>query len=156
VPNAKKILATVLVLIVTVAIAAVDVLLPQDIETDFLYTLPILLCVRTGQPLLPALVAAIAVAWTLAVDLYLVMTQPEPPATFTANLINDLFGIISVVVLAVFVARRMRRESDLHSIIRFMDGRLRPDDNIRLHRMREMTRMMSLDDESHPGPLSPL
>ncbi len=149
-PNVKQDLLTVLVLTLTVGIAVADYLLPQDIETDFLYTLPILLCVRTGRRLLPIAVAAISVTWTMAVDFYLAMTLPEPPAALVANTVNDLFGIISVVALAVFVSRRMRQESDLHSIIRFMDGRLRPDDNVRLHHMREMKRMMSLDDNNRP------
>ena len=154
-PHAKQSLATALVLVVTLVIAVADVLLPQDIETDFLYTLPVLLCVRTGWRFLPTVVAAIAVTWTVGVDLYVAAIHPAAPDGVIADTINDLFGIISVVALAVFVSRRMRQERDLHSIIRFMDGRLRPDDNARLHHMREMTRMMSLDDDNRPMPTPP-
>ncbi len=142
----KQNFLTGLVLVVTVVIAIADFLFPQEIEMDFLYTLPILLSIRTGRKQLPILVAAIAVSWTLAVDLYLVVSTSSLSPNFLTNTINDLFGIISVITLAIFVFRRMQKESDLHSIIRFMDGRLRPDDNVRLHHMREMKRMMSLDD----------
>ena len=103
-PNVKQDLLTVLVLTLTVGIAVADYLLPQDIETDFLYTLPILLCVRTGRRLLPIAVAAISVTWTMAVDFYLAMTLPEPPAALVANTVNDLFGILSVIALGAFVA----------------------------------------------------
>ena len=124
-----------LVIALAVAVSAADVLLPQQIETNFFYTVPVLLCARTARPMLPLVVLAIAVVWSVGVNLYLLLTMAAPGAAFAYEVINDCLGLVSVAALALFTSRRMRRETEMSDIISFIDGRLSTPDNTSLRRL---------------------
>ncbi len=125
-----------LAVFLAICVSAADVLLPQEIETDFLYTIPILLCVRTGMRWLPWAIAAMSAVWTIATVSYLAVETGKPLGVFAYATINDLFGLISVAVLAHFVSQRMAAETRLNGIIDFIDGRMQPADNTKLKTLR--------------------
>ena len=133
----KSPLFTGLALITTVGISVADVMLPPQIETIFFYTVPILLCTRSGHVRLPYLITAIAVAWTLVVTIAEVTAVAQPTSAVLYEALNDVFGVLSVIGLAWFVVRRMERERerDLLDVIRFVDTRLLSGDNDRVARM---------------------
>ena len=133
--DTKSPLFTALALVATAGVSVADMVLPPQIETIFFYTVPVLLCARSGHVGLPYLITAIAVAWTAAVTAIELTAIPQPTTAVLYEALNDFFGVLSVIGLAWFVSARMRRERDLLDVIRFVDTRLQSGDNERVARM---------------------
>ena len=131
----KSPLFTTLALVVAASVSVADMLLPPQIETIFFYTVPVLLCARSGHVRLPYLITTIAVVWTIAVTIYETTAIGQPTNAVLYEALNDLFGVFSVMGLAWFVSARMQRERDLLDVIRFVDTRLQSGDNERVARM---------------------
>ena len=128
-------LFTTLALVVAVSVSVADLLLPPQIETIFFYTVPVLLCARSGHVRLPYLITVIAVVWTIVVTTFEVTAIAQPTSAVIYEALNDLCGVFSVAGLAWFVSARMQRERDLLDVIRFVDTRLQAGDNERVAKM---------------------
>ena len=136
----KSPLFTTLALVTTAGVSVADILLPPQIETIFFYTIPVLLCAKSGHVRLPHLITVIAVLWTAAVTALELYDAPQPTSSVLYEALNDLFGVLSVIGLACFVSGRMQRERDLLDVIRFVDTRLCSGDNDRIARMIALMR----------------
>ncbi len=119
----------------TVLMTALDLYVPEQVESGFFFIVPLLLSQRARSPRLTWGVAGFVVCWTVVVSAYNLLTQSGPLPVY--GLMNDLLGMIAVLIIAFFIVGRIRAEGDLNSIIDFVDGRMKaPEDNhyLRTHR----------------------
>lgn len=113
--NKKSPLFTILALVTAAGVSVADLLLPPQIETIFFYTVPVLLCARSGHVRLPYLITAIAVVWTIVITILETSAFAQPTNAVLYEALNDFFGVLSVTGLAWFVSARMQRESGICS-----------------------------------------
>ena len=136
--EARPTLYTALALAATAGVSVADLSLPPQIETIFFYTIPVLLCARTGYARLPYVITGVAVVWTLGMNIFQANYRGQGTEDILYEAINDFFGMLSIAGLAWFVSGRMHKERNLLDIIGFIDSRLSCADNDRVAAMIAM------------------
>ena len=84
---------TALALATAAGVSVADLMLPPQIETIFFYTIPVLLCARSGCVRLPYFVTAIAVIWTAAITTIEVTATPQPTDAILYEALRKTPGI---------------------------------------------------------------
>ena len=121
--------------LLTLGVAVLDLALPPQVETDFFFVFPLLLCQKTCSRRLVFGLAAFALVWTILTNVFPNESLNGLELIYAG--INDLLGMISVWAVAFFVSKRIKTESDLNSMIDFIDGRLGTgEDNEHLRQMK--------------------
>ena len=136
--DTRSTLYTALALAATVGVSVADISLPPQIETIFFYTIPILLCARTGFVRFPWVITGIALVWTIGMNIFEMNFRGQGAEEVLYEAINDFFGMLSIAGLAWFVSARMQKERNLLDIISFIDSRLSRADNERVAAMIAM------------------